>query len=99
MTTEKAFVLKETIDAIEELVLQNQENSHWLEKFLPKNSKLIKTRMQLLVKQLGFAGFPFQAVEVQQNQIEKIINNDKVFQEKDLQIRQDQSKNEKSETE
>ena len=65
MTAEKAFVLKETIDAIEELVLQNQENSHWLEKFLPKNSKLIKTRMQLLVKQLGFAGFPFQAVEVQ----------------------------------
>ena len=65
MTTEKAFVLKETIDAIEELVLQNQENSHWLEKFLPKNSKLIKTRMQLLVKKLGFAGFPFQAVEVQ----------------------------------
>ena len=50
MTTEKAFMLKETIDAIEELVLQNQENSHWLEKFLPKNSKLIKTRMQLLVK-------------------------------------------------
>ena len=50
MTAEKAFVLKETIDAIEELVLQNQDNSDWLERFLPKNSKLIKTRMQLLVK-------------------------------------------------
>ena len=45
--------------------------------------------MELLVKQLGFAGFPFQAVEVQQNQIEKIINNDKVFQETGVQVKQD----------
>ena len=30
MTAEKAWVLKETIDAIEELVQQNQDNPDWL---------------------------------------------------------------------
>ena len=50
MTAEKAWILKETIDAIEELVEQNQDNQDWLESFLPKKSKRIKTTMELLVK-------------------------------------------------
>ena len=55
--------------------------------------------MELLVNQLGLAGFPFQAVEVQQNQIEKIINNDKMFQETGVQAKQDQHEEEQKEIE
>ena len=89
MTAEKAFILKETIDAIEALVQQNKDNSVWLQRFLPKNGKLIETRMELLVKQLSFAGFPFQAVEVLQNLIEKIKNDETMLQGTEVQVKLD----------
>ena len=65
MTVEKAFILKESMDAIDELVRENERNQTWLDNFLPKNNMELLNWMILVVKQLCYAGFPILALEVQ----------------------------------
>ena len=89
MTAEKAFTLKETIDAIEVLISQNKDHPVWLQRFLPKDGKLIEMRMELLVKQLSYAGFPIQAVEVLKNLIVKIMNDETMYQGTEVYVKLD----------
>ena len=89
MAAEKSFTLKETIDAIEALISQNKDNPVWLQRFLPKDGKFIEMRMELLVKQLSYAGFPFQAVEVLQNLIVKIMKDETMYQGTEVYVKLD----------
>ena len=84
MTVEKAFILKESMDAIDELVRENERNQTWLDNFLPKNDMELLNLMILVVKQLCYAGFPILALEVQQSTIEKILYHNQTVKRKNL---------------
>ena len=50
-----------------------------MENFLPKKESKIVDKIKEVVNQLGYAGFPLNAIKVQQDQMKKVINHDKII--------------------
>lgn len=71
MTVETAFLLKETIDAINDLIEQKTKMNDqvWLLNFKPTEGSEIVERMTKLVDSLAFAGFPLDSIRMQQRQL------------------------------
>jgi hypothetical protein len=67
MTVETAFLLKETIDAINYLIEQKTKvnDEIWLLNFKPSGDSEIVTRMTTLVDSLAYAGFPLDSIKMQ----------------------------------
>ena len=67
MTVETAFLLKETIDAINNLIEQKTKinDDVWLQNFKPLADSEIVQRMTKLVDCLAYAGFPLDSIRMQ----------------------------------